>query len=257
MKAAVMAVVLSVCVTMYAKDLTLNDGTTYKDIQVTRVTPIGLEFTSDGKAGWVDFRDLPENVAKEYGYDPQKAEDFEKQIAQNQGNMVDPQGAPPSDIPQDANLDTQTVPQTPQNTQVVEPGQTVLYEPQYFPNAAPVYYGNWVNWGGRYYPYYWWHNWYWGNHWVYNNGRYYPWNYYHNHGTWYHGKYYPYHHGLLEKNRCNETKAHNMSRHPHPEYTPGRHTNYRRNEGAHAAPHATPHAAPHPAGGGHAGGGRK
>jgi len=232
-----------------AKDLVLTNGTTYKDVQITQTTPIGLQFISDGKAGWVDFRDLTAEEAQEYGYDPQKAEAFEQQIAQNNGNMVQPQDTPPSDIPDAANLDPQTVPQTPENTQIVDPNQqqTVVYDPQYFPNAAPIYYNGWVNWGGRYYPSYWWHNWYWGNHWINHNGRYYPYQYYHHHGTWYNGKYYPYHHGLLQSNQCNETKPHNTNYHQYPKYTPGAHTNYRRPA---TESHSEPHSAPHGGGGG-------
>ena len=248
-----MAAILFSAVVLSAEDLILANGTTYKDVKITQTTLIGLQFISEGKAGWVDFRDLTAEEAQEYGYDPQKAEAFEQQIAQNNGNMVQPQDIPPSDTPDAANLDPQTVPQTPENTQTIDPNQqqNVVYEPQYYPNDAPVYTNGWVNWGGRYYPSYWWHNWYWGNHWVNHNGRYYPYQYYHHHGTWYNGKYYPYHHGLLKENQCKETKPHNTNYHQHPKYTPGAHTNYNRPATErHSTPHETPHAAPHGGGGG-------
>ncbi len=204
--------------TVSAKELSTKDGVTYKDVTITETTPIGISFISDGKAGWLDFRDMTPHEQKEYGYNPQKADEFEQKLIQNQGNMVPADGAPDmSDIPAEANLDPNTVPQTPQNTVVVEPGQQVVYNPTYFPSAAPVYYNGWVYWHGHHYPYYWWHHWYWHHHWVYSHGRYYPWHYYHNHGIWYHGKYYPYHHGLLaEKDRCTSKEEHGMSQHPHP-----------------------------------------
>ena len=203
----------------FAKDLSTNTGVTYTDVTITEKTPIGVFFISQGKGGWLDFRDMTDQEQKEYGYDCAKADEFEQKLVQNQGNMVPPDGAPDMDnIPPEANLDSNTVPQTPENTTVIQPGQQVTYDPAYFQSAAPVYNNGWVYWNGRHYPYYWWHHWYWHHHWVYSNGRYYPWHYYHNHGVWYHGKYYPYHHGLLaEKNHCLTKEQHDMSRHPHPQ----------------------------------------
>ena len=202
-----------------AKDLSTRTGITYKDVTITETTPIGIFFISHGKGGWLDFRDMTDQEQEKYGYDPAKADEFEQKLVQNQGNMVPPNGAPDmADIPPEANLDPKTVPQTPENTTTIVPGQQVTYDPTYFQSAAPVYYNGWVYWNGRHYPYYWWHHWYWHHHWVYSNGRYYPWHYYHNHGIWYHGKYYPYHHGLLaEKDHCLSKEQHNMNQHPHPQ----------------------------------------
>lgn len=198
-----------------ATDLVTKDGVTYRDVTITETLPIGLSFVSEGKAGWIDFRDLPQAVAKEYGYDPKKAEKFEQQIAQNQGNMVSPSDAPDmKSIPAEANLDVQTVPQTSENTTIISSGSAVSYEPSYFSSSGPTYCNRWVDWHGRHYPYYWWHHWWWNHHWVYSKGRYYPWHYYHHHGIWYHGKYYPYHHGVLAERGCKEEKPHTAERHP-------------------------------------------
>ena len=192
-----------------AVDLATKDGVTYADATITETLPIGLSFISHGKAGWIDFRDLSDDVAKEYGYNRKKAEAFEAQLAENKGNMVSPSDAPDlGSMPPDAGLNAQAVPPTAENTVVVNPGQTVVYEPTYFPSTGPVYLHRWVYWHGRHYPWYWWHHWYWGHHWVYSHGRYYPWHYYHGHGLWHHGRYYPYHHGLLGKERCKETGPH-------------------------------------------------
>lgn len=202
-----------------AKDLSTTTGITYKEVTITETTPIGVSFISRGQGGWLDFRDMTEQEQAEYGYDRAKADEFEQKLIQNQGNLVPPNGAPDmGSIPPEANLDSNTVPQTPENTTTIVPGQQVTYNPTYFQSAAPVYHNGWVYWNGRHYPYYWWHHWYWQHHWVYANGRYYPWHYYHHHGVWYHGNYYPYHHGLLaESNHCQNREPHNMSQHPHPQ----------------------------------------
>lgn len=207
---------LSLCAS--AKDIVTRDGTTYKDVTVTQTTPIGISFISNGKGGWIDFRDMTDDEQKDYGYDRQKADEFEQKLVQNKGNMVPPDGAPDmTDIPADANLDPKAVPQTQDNTVVIQPNQQVPYDPSCFTSAGPVYTNQWVSWNGRYYPSYWWHQWYWNNHWAYHNGRYYPWHYYHNHGVWYHGKYYPYHHGLLAKNDyCQSKDRHGADGHETP-----------------------------------------
>jgi len=69
-----------------AEDITTTDGTVYKNIKISETTPIGINFVSDDKACWVDFRDLPPDTAKKYGYDPAKAAEFEKMLAQSQGS---------------------------------------------------------------------------------------------------------------------------------------------------------------------------
>jgi len=71
-----------------AEDITTTDGTVYKDIKISETTPIGINFVSGDKASWVDFRDLPPDTAKKYGYDPVKAAQFEKTLAQNQGSTL-------------------------------------------------------------------------------------------------------------------------------------------------------------------------
>lgn len=35
----------------FAKDLTLNNGATFKDIKITQTTPLGIDFLCDGSAG--------------------------------------------------------------------------------------------------------------------------------------------------------------------------------------------------------------
>ncbi|MFA6103936.1 MAG: hypothetical protein WCV67_12790 [Victivallaceae bacterium] len=90
MKRGYAVILLSALLTaaVSAEDVTTADGTVYKDIKISETTPIGINFVSGDKACWVDFRDLPPDTAKKYGYDPVKAADFEKALTQNQGSTV-------------------------------------------------------------------------------------------------------------------------------------------------------------------------
>lgn len=71
-----------------AEDIVTSDGTVYRDVKITEITPIGINFISDNQACWADFRDLPPAVAQKYGFNPAKAGDFEKALAQNQGRTI-------------------------------------------------------------------------------------------------------------------------------------------------------------------------
>ncbi len=119
-----------------AEDVTTTDGTVYKDIKISETTPIGINFVSGDKACWVDFRDLPPDTAKRYGYDPAKAADFEKALAQNQGSTVTgnmPVTAPAAVISPPA---ATTV--SPQGVNVATPVATTAVSPQAVNVATPV-----------------------------------------------------------------------------------------------------------------------
>lgn len=62
----------------FAIDLTLNNGATYSNITVTQTTPLGINFLCNGAAGWADFRDMPTDEAKVFGYNPASAATFEQ-----------------------------------------------------------------------------------------------------------------------------------------------------------------------------------
>ncbi|MEI8246594.1 MAG: hypothetical protein WCI51_12240, partial [Lentisphaerota bacterium] len=197
--------------TVMGEDITTIDGTVYKDIRITETTPIGLNFVSNDKACWVDFRDLPPAVAQKYGYDPAKAAEFEKALAQNQGSAVP--GNPAEMVADKAGIERDTVPAAtpapdasvavntpvtnatvnvalpPPQVIVVNNGDTVIYDQQivYEPTTTI-----WVSWCGRYYPRSYWHYWYWKDRYVYCDGRYYPAHSYYRGGVWDHGKYYKY-----------------------------------------------------------------
>ena len=200
--------------TVMGEDITTIDGTVYKDIRITETTPIGLNFVCNDKACWVDFRDLPPDVAQKYGYDPAKAAEFEKALSQNQGSAVPgnpadmvadkaalerdtiPEAAPPAPV-QGVNVAVNTpvasasvnIAPPPPQVIVVNNGDTVVYDDQivYEPTTTV-----WVSWCGRYYPRSYWHYWYWKDRYVYCDGRYYPAHSYYRGGVWDHGRYYKY-----------------------------------------------------------------
>jgi len=62
-------------------DLTTLDGTTYRDVKVTRVEADGLAITHASGAGKIEFLNLPEEVRKKYAYDPAKSEAAQKAAA--------------------------------------------------------------------------------------------------------------------------------------------------------------------------------
>jgi len=199
---------------LLALDITESDGTYYANAEIVKKTPLGFSFISGGKAGWLDYRDLPQQEAAALGYDAAKAKDFEAKLAANDGCMLPDNATPPDNDPQLQQMlqNPNNVPPSPANTTVINPGDDVTYDPAIMAGGvvvgAPV--TSWVSWNGHYYPSYYWHNWYWNHHWNYWHGHYYPAHYYHHHGTWYHGHYYPYHHGYLAKH-----PEHKPEYHPH------------------------------------------
>ncbi len=59
-----------------AEDLTLTDGTVYKNITVTKVDPDGLRIIHSDGGGKVLFTQLPEATQQKYHYDPAAAQKF-------------------------------------------------------------------------------------------------------------------------------------------------------------------------------------
>lgn len=185
-----------------ADDITTNDGVTYRNVRVVKKTPLGIEAVSSDKAYWIDYRDLPPDVAVQYGYDSNKLQAYESNLQANNGcAMAD--NAVPDCQPVDAN--NANPPVTQANTYVVNSGTPVVYG---FPGGGGYSY---VYWNGGYYPWNAWHEWYWHHHWVNHNGRYYPAHYYYRHGVWENGKYYPYHPHRLYSG--NPSEQHNYQSH--------------------------------------------
>ncbi len=185
--------------TLFADDITTKDGVTYTNVKVIRKTPLGIELLSSEKAYWVDYRDLPNDVAVKYGYDPDKLKKYETDLQNSDGCTLDDNAAP--DFPP---VDTSSSATTPDDT------NTYIYDPAI---AVPVS-GNFsfVYWNGNYYAWNQWHDWYWHHHWVYHHDRYYPAPYYYKHGIWENGKYYPYNpHRLYSGNPDYHVPAHHCS----------------------------------------------
>jgi hypothetical protein len=75
-RAAGCVVVFLTVSTVIADDFTLNSGTEYKNVKVTRVEPDGLVVTTAYGIIKLFFTDLPTEVQEKYRYDPKKAEAF-------------------------------------------------------------------------------------------------------------------------------------------------------------------------------------
>ncbi len=144
-----------------ARDLTTTDGKVYQNVMITKITPLGLVFVCDGKSGWADFRDLPQDVQSEFGYDPQKAQDYEQSLAQNNGMESSPQGQLPAYDPSQYPPEAQPLPQG----QQPPAGSTVIYASDIqsdsdLSDAAAVCAGPasnaYIYYNNQYYPYYYW-----------------------------------------------------------------------------------------------------
>jgi hypothetical protein len=197
----IVAALLLCVMTGFADDITTNDGVTYTGIQVVKKTPVGIEVLSGEKAYWVDYRDLPGNVAEKYGYNPDKLKQYEAELQANDGCLMSEKENP--DFPP---ADTGSTPPDSGNTYVYNPTNPVPFNGGY----------SYVYWNGNYYNWHRWHSWYWHHHWVNHNGRYYPASYYYRHGgVWENGKYYPYHHHRLYSEE-----------HKTPHYVPSHHRSY-------------------------------
>lgn len=66
-----------------ARDITTLNGATYKNITITNSSPVGITISYDTTDGTtvikgLDFRDLPEDIRKEFGYTEVRAAEFEK-----------------------------------------------------------------------------------------------------------------------------------------------------------------------------------
>jgi hypothetical protein len=76
MKVALSIFAILAVSTVFADDFTLNDGTQYKGVKVTRAEPDGLVVTTAYGVIKLFFADLPKEVQAKYHYDPKKAEAF-------------------------------------------------------------------------------------------------------------------------------------------------------------------------------------
>ncbi len=71
----------------FPSQITTSDGTTYQQVAKVRVDPDGILVNYEPTTGGIGlaklkFRNLPEDLQKQYGYDPKAAADYEKAEAQ-------------------------------------------------------------------------------------------------------------------------------------------------------------------------------
>ncbi len=78
---------VSIAASLYSRDITTLSGTTYKDAKIFDSNPreiiISYQDKDDPKLTVmkpVNFKDLPDEIKKEYKYDPVKAEAYEKAL---------------------------------------------------------------------------------------------------------------------------------------------------------------------------------
>ena len=69
-------------------DLTTLSGKTYKRAMVFRVEPDGINYVFAGGMVKVPFTDLPEEIQKQFGYDPKKAAAFTTQDEAEQQRLA-------------------------------------------------------------------------------------------------------------------------------------------------------------------------
>lgn len=205
-----------------ARDITTNDGTTYRDVEIAGVNPNSIQILTSGKIVDIPFSELPQSIKDEFGYSASRDASFQASVpdvtTQQDSNAPTPYeeqdnpqapaaGEPSGDSYMPPSQDQQQTSQTIN----IDDGAGNVYPVVY---AAPYYYNNayWYNWHNHWYPYHkhgWtyyggqWNRWHEGHRFWYN-GR---WHYADpHHGEWYHGKWYPHPHGLLSPAKAEEER---------------------------------------------------
>lgn len=73
---------------LHAEDITLTDGTTYKNVTVTKTEPDGLRIIHSDGGGKVLFTQLPVTLRQKYHYDPVAAQKYsDEQAAKRQAEV--------------------------------------------------------------------------------------------------------------------------------------------------------------------------
>jgi hypothetical protein len=73
------AFAISVPALLQARDITTLDGKTYKNVSITP-KPNGLQLIHSTGVAFISFKRLPENIRKEFGYDPAQASAYEEKL---------------------------------------------------------------------------------------------------------------------------------------------------------------------------------
>jgi hypothetical protein len=72
--------------TVSARDITTLDGTTYKNVRISSVTPVGFDISYKPEGGGIAikelfFKNLPENIRKEFHYNAENATKFAEKVS--------------------------------------------------------------------------------------------------------------------------------------------------------------------------------
>jgi hypothetical protein len=87
---AAFAVIVTVCsaTIALADDFKTIDGKEYKNVKVSRVEPDGVVITFSGGIVKIPFTELPPEIQKKYGYDPQAATTYSAQQSEQQAALA-------------------------------------------------------------------------------------------------------------------------------------------------------------------------
>ncbi len=93
MKKILLAAFISATFSLSALNITTKDGKTYKNVSVSSITPVGFDISYIDKNGNMAMRglrfvNLPASIQKKYGYNPQKAEVFEKRTIKYRDKLI-------------------------------------------------------------------------------------------------------------------------------------------------------------------------
>ena len=88
MKSHLIIALLFIASSLYAEDLKTQDGTVYKNATITTVTAAYVSVMHDDGTARLMLRNLPEELQKKYGYDPNKAAQHMTAEAQAQQNAA-------------------------------------------------------------------------------------------------------------------------------------------------------------------------
>lgn len=83
---------------VFSRDIKTTDGKVYKNVEISSVTPVGFDicYTKADSTFVIKellFKNLPEDVQKEFKYDPAKADAFQKQVNEAQQKRIAKQTA--------------------------------------------------------------------------------------------------------------------------------------------------------------------
>lgn len=73
------------------RTITTLSGTTYTGVKISRSEPSALQIMNSRGVARIPFTDLPENIKEEFDYDPEKAADYERELAKMKAAKMEAQ----------------------------------------------------------------------------------------------------------------------------------------------------------------------